>query len=258
LRIQFTADGCLSDAEINENIRLSKLRGLPHIKGAGRLALVGGGPSAMNRIPELTIWDGPVWAINGAAKWCYCIGVRATLVTLHPFVEIPDCVEHFVFGEECSPALFDAARGRDVSILSDKSHSGQSVPRGGTTATAVAIMAPLLGFEDVTFFGLEGSYGDRTHNYDVYQDPDEEWVIVETDGKTFRTKAEFLLQSQILAELVHAFPIYEERSGGLLRALVNDHLYEVIDAAPDVLRRIEEEAIKHGYQLSDYRPQPAA
>ena len=54
-------------------------------------------------------------------------------------------------------------------------------------------------------------------------------MIVRVGNEIFRTKAEFLLQSYILAELVHAFPIYEEKSGGLLAALVSDNQYEVID-----------------------------
>jgi hypothetical protein len=148
---------------------------------------------------------------------------------MHPVIQLDPRVKRAVLGEECSPALFDALSDTELYILTDRTPSGQTLPRGGTTATAVALAAPLLGFADTTFFGCEGSYGLSSHNYPVYQDPDEPWVIVRVCGETFRTKAEFLLQSYILAELVHAFPIYEERSGGLLAALVRDNQYEVID-----------------------------
>lgn len=233
MRVYFEPPGCIPLSEIIENARLSKLRGLSEPSGKGlRLALVGGGPSAAEHLDVLRAWDGEVWAINGAWAWCRDHGIAATFVTFHPMVDVPAGVVRAVIGEECSPALFDALAGCELYTLTDESPNGQALPRGGTTATAVAVKMPLLGFYDLTFFGLEGSYGARTHNYAVYQDPDEPWMVVKVGGETFQTKLEFLTQSIILAELVHAYPIYEERCGGLLGALVRDHEYDVIEMAP--------------------------
>lgn len=256
MKLQFYPTGCLTDEEEVRNVTHSRNLGLRPARGSGRLALVGGGPSALKELETLRNWQGEVWAINGAAKWCHGQGIKATLVTLHPFIDVPDCVERVILGEECSPELFDKCRDRDLYVLTDKTASGQTVPRWCSTATAVAFMVPILGFFDVTFFGLEGSYGETSHNYEVYQDPDEFWLTVSANGETFRTKAEFLLQSQCLAELIFKYPIYEERSGGLLRALVSDHLYEVHDMAPKLRAQIEAE--QHGDSTFHDRPQSAA
>lgn len=260
MKLLFRAEGCIPLADVLENVRLSKLRGLREPAGNGkRLALVGGGPSAADHVETLRNWPGEVWAINGAARWCWERGIKATLVTFHPWVEVPECVTRIILGEECSPALFDACAGRELYVLNDETPSGQVLPRGGTTATAVAIKFPFLGFFDVTLFGLEGSYsGHVTHNYTVYEDPNEPWVIVEANGQTFRTKAEFLLQGRWLAEFIHAYPIYEERSGGLLAALVKDHDYDVIDMAPCLRAKLDPEEQGNGAAALDYSPQSAA
>lgn len=229
IHLPFMPLGCIPLERVLANCVASNKRCLPAAQGCGPLALVGGGPSAAKHIDELRAWPGEVWAINGAAGWCIERGINATLVTMHPDIEVPACVTRAVLGEECSPDLFEKLSGRELYILTDRTRAGSTLPRGGTTATAVAIAAPLLGFADTTFFGCEGSYGGTSHNYAVYQDPNEPWMIVRVGSETFRTKAEFLLQSYILAELVHAFPIYEERSGGLLAALVRNNQYEVID-----------------------------
>lgn len=248
MKLIFRAEGCIPLADVLENVRLSKLRGLSEPRGRGeRLALVGGGPSAADHVEMLRQWGGEVWAINGAAQWCIERGIPATLVTMHPWVDVPDCVTRVVLGEECSPELFDVCADRELYVLNDETPSGQVLPRGGTTATAVAIKFPFLGFRDLTLFGLEGSYsGNLTHNYEVYRDPNEPWVIVEANGQMFRTKAEFLLQGRWLAEFIHAYPIYEERSGGLLRALIHDHDYDVIDMAPCLKVRLDPEDVNDG------------
>lgn len=245
MRIKLTPGGCIPPSQSLSHIYAARKRNLPIVKGCGRLALVGGGLSAADHIEVLLDWPGEVWAINGAATWCHQNGIDAALVTVHPTIhEVAPFVRRVVLGTECSPQLFDAVSGLDVRVLPDVEINGEMY-RGGTTATATALGLPYMGFVDVTFFGLEGSYGERSHNYDVYQDPNEIWVVVNVGNETFRTKLEFLHQSQLLAELIHAFPIYEERSGGLLRALVADHEHDVIDMAPALMGEIEK-AIANG------------
>lgn len=259
MKVLFRPEGCIPLEQVLDNVRLANLRGLPHVKGSGRLALVGGGPSAARYLDELRAWPGEVWGINGAASWLVDQGIAATFVTVHPMVDnVSPRVRRAVLGEECSPELFDALSDRAVFLLTDQTPSGQTLPRGGTTATAVAICAPLLGFTDVSFFGCEGSYAATTHNYPVYQDPAEPWVIVRANGETFRTKAEFLMQSRIIAEFVHAYPFYEERSGGLLAALVQDHDYDVTDMAPSLLAKLDAEDKPYGDPAFHDRSQSAA
>jgi hypothetical protein len=239
LRLKLTPGGCIPERQTIAHIASARKRDLPIVKGSGRLALVGGGLSAADHIETLRQWDGEVWAINGAATWCIANGINAALVTVHPTItEIAPSIRRVVLGSECAPGLFDACSDRDLRILPDVEINGE-MQRGGTTATSVALALPYMGFADVTFFGLEGSYGERSHNYDVYQDPNELWVVVKACDGEYRTKLEFLHQSQLLAELVHKYPQFEERSGGLLRALVKDHEHDEIDMSPILLEEIE-------------------
>lgn len=248
MRIQFSAPGCISLEQILENERSAELRNLPHVVGQGRLALVGGGPSVLEHIDELRSWNGEVWGINGAASWLADQGIEnVVFCTLHPELQqVSPKVRRCVLGDECSPELFDYLNDREIRVLSDKLPNGNRQSRGTSTATGIAIaMVPTThwpSFNDITFFGCECSYGESTHLYEVYDDPKHAWVIVRANGQTFRTKTEFLNQAIILAEFIHRYPIYEERSGGLLAALVADHEYEVLDAAPWVLDLIEEQA----------------
>lgn len=238
IHLPFVPLGCISADEERDNIVSSNARGLPHVEGKGRrLALVGGGLSASRHLETLRAWDGEIWGINGAASWLCDQDIDATLVSMHPMIEgVSRRVRRAVLGEECSPALFDSLSDRELYILSNRTPSGQILPRGGTTATAVAIAAPVIGVSETWFFGCEGSYEcERTHNYPVYIDTNEPWVVVRANDEVFRTKAEFLLQSYILAELIHAFPIYSECSGGLLAALVKDHQYEIFEKSQSLI-----------------------
>lgn len=247
MKIQFSAPGCIPLETVLENARRSGTLGLPHVVGRGRLVLVGGGPSVRNHLATLRAWDGEIWGINGVASWLVNEGVRnVTFCTLHPGIQaISPLIRRCVLGDECSPEQFAALSDRDVLLMTDVLPNGSRVPRGPSTVTGVAIaMVPTThwpSFEDITFFGCECSYGQTSHLYDVYQSPNEAWVVVQANGETFRTKTEFLMQAQVLSELIHKFPTYQEQSGGLLRALVQDHEYEVIDAAPWLLDQIEKE-----------------
>jgi len=240
VRLKLTPGGCIPESQNIAHIRAARKRGLPVVNGAGSLALVGGGLSAAEHIETLRHWAGEVWAINGAATWCHEHGINAAFITVHATIAAVDPrLNRVVLGVECSPALFDSVLDRDLRMLPDVEIDGQMY-RGGTTATATAIALPYMGFDDVTFYGLEGSYGERSHNYDVYQDPKELWVTVRASDGEYRTKLEFLHQSIVLAELVHAFPgRFKECSGGLLRALVRDHEHDVIDMSPILLEEIE-------------------
>lgn len=267
MRIVWEPPGCISLAETLENCRQSRALNLDEARGSGRLALVGGGLSVARNVDALRAWPGEVWGINGAASWLCERGIDATLVTLHPMIHgVSPKVRRAVLGEECSPELFAAMSDRELRILTDDGPAnGHPLIRGGNTCLAVTIAAPHRGFDGVTYFGCEGSYGGSSHAYDVYQDPNEPWVVVRVAGETFRTKLELLHQSAILAELVHAMPDrFEDRSGGLLSALVRDHEYDVIEMAPLLVSGFDAEScalwesMRNGASTIGHSPQSAA
>lgn len=234
MKLELDYVGCIPLEEVHANVRRHDALGIPCPKRSGRLALVGGGLSASEHIEDLINWPGDVWAINGAAQWCLHNSIDATLVTLHPNLELVPATRRAVLGAECSDELFAKCADKDICLL-------PTLDRGPTTATGVTIAAPRCGFSGITLFGCEGSYGAQTHNYEVYEDPNELWVVIAADGQTFRSKAEFFLQSRILADLIRGWPDnVEERSGGLLRALVNDPDYDVTDLAPALMEATTE------------------
>lgn len=205
------------------NAEIVKTLGLPCHKGSGRLAIVGGGNSINSHIEELRNWDGSVWAINGAVNWCLDHGIDAAFYTID--AQPPsnwgyalNRIKRAIVASDCSPALILKllGQGAEVSLL--------PVPEGGpdigpTSACYAGLLGPEAGYSDMTWFGCEGSFGETTH---AFASPMiAEWICVSVGGAELTTKPEFAQQSQVISEIIRAFPkFYSERSGGLLRAMI--------------------------------------
>lgn len=205
------------------NAEIVKTLGLPCHKGSGRLAIVGGGNSINPHIEELQAWGGDIWAINGTVNWCLDHGIDAAFYTIdaqppsnwhYPLSRI----KRAVLASDCSPALILKllSQGASVSLL--------PVPVGGpdigpTSACYAGLLAPEAGYSDMTWFGCEGSFGETSHAFESAEIA--EWIRVRVGNEDLPTKPEFAQQSQVISEIIRAFPkFYSERSGGLLRAMV--------------------------------------
>lgn len=198
--------------------------GLPKHRGAGRLAVVGGGPSINDHIEELKSWDGSIWAVNGTINWCIDHGIDAWFYTAD---SSPLCnwtydltrVRRAALTPDVSPELVRhlQANGGFVTLTAP-------LESGPTSVNASDFLSIEAGYEHVTYFGAEGSFAEAalnapTHAFQSF--PIEDWVIAEVGGEYFKTKAEFISQSIMLANTINAFPnIYSEKSGGLLRAMI--------------------------------------
>lgn len=210
-----TVDGAAREA----NASIVKTLGLPLHEGSGRLAIVGGGNSIHDHIEELRAWDGGIWAVNGAINWCLDHGITAAFYTIdaQPLANwVYDLIRirHAVLAADCDPGIFRAlmAQGARVELL--------PIPDGGPTSAAAAdVLSLQSGYRNITWFGCEGSFGETTHAFGSAHIA--EWVGVEIAAKQFYTKPEFIAQAQIISEVIRSFPhVYSERSGGLLRAMV--------------------------------------
>lgn len=229
--------GPLSDREKERNREYSRSLNLPsafEAKGSGPLAIIGGGPSIMDRVEELRAWPGARWAINGAMAWCRGRGVPATYISLDPEpTDIDDmrAGERAIVGTHCNREIFDALLARQAEVstmdLADLVYCS-------TTASAAIFLAVLLGYSPVTLFGCESSYTDRTHAYAelYYGEPVAvpiHLMRVACNGGEFLTKPEFLFQAEYLAEALRRWPhLYRERSGGLLAAMVANPDYDIV------------------------------
>lgn len=219
-KIQWVSEPTVSDDGRQANSLVIASLGLPLHAGAGRLAVVGGGPSIRAHADELKAWDGQVWAVNGAINWCLDHGIDAWFYTA-----------------DASPMAnwtYDLSRVRRAVLTPDVSpemvgylqsigaHIELTAPleSGPTSVNASDYLAVDAGYENITYFGCEGSFEDRTtHAFTSF--PIKDWVMVEIAGEYYRTKAEFISQCIMLSNTLKAFPtIYSEKSGGLLRAMV--------------------------------------
>lgn len=218
-QISFQGVGCLPAETLELHAAYSKSLNLPQPKAtAEKLAVVGGGASVKDHIDELKNWDGEIWAINGAARWCHLQGIKASLFSITPVAPEPWTlvgIKRAILSYECDPSLFDALVGHAEVYAFDRDGHGPTSP------CAVPALMMKAGFKEVSFFGCEACYGEETHAYQNI--PSAEDMIVAIGGTAYRTNAGYFMQTQILAKLIGAIPeILKDRSGGMLSALIAD------------------------------------
>lgn len=241
MRIDFRGLGCVSSETADRNLAYSATLNLRPVSASReRLAIVGGGPSITQHTDELRAWNGEVWAINGAFQWCRAHGIDAAFVTIDPMpvqnhLFTLEGVTRAILSPECDPSLFKSLAKADIQLFPVRA-------RGATTATAVPTVAVSAGYREVHFFGCESSYSTQTHAYQNWEH--EEWLELATKHATFKTKAEFFMQAQWLAGIINAAPnVFKDRSGGLLRALIEDPEWDITALSPAIrLLRPDEQA----------------
>lgn len=193
--------------------------GLPELSSAGspRLAVVGGGPGVTKEVETLRAWDGDIWAVNGAFNWCRENGIDATFMSVDTSDFILGNVQNVqraILATECSPRVFDALKGRHIETFDPQ--------LGPTSACDAALMAVKIGYDEITLFGCEGSHDDIDRRH-AYPEPRIAEMVIEVacGGQRFFTQGDYLRQSEFLASAIRVAPhVFRERSGGLLRALV--------------------------------------
>jgi hypothetical protein len=228
---------------MTRNEAYARSLGLPYVKESERppLAVVGGGHSILENVAELQSWAGDVWAIGSAFQWCRSQGIKATFfcVDPQPGAELVIGAEHAIVATCTDPGVLRAlqAIGARVEIF-DLVATLERCNHGPTSATAVPELAvPDMGYRSVTFFGCESSYGGTTHAYKDHAEPCRIWV--QCNGEEFETGAEFLMQAECLAHVLRALPqFFNERSGGLLRALTATPDYDITHVSRKVYREL--------------------
>jgi hypothetical protein len=239
-KVTFRAVSPYSDEHIALNVEHARSLGLPSIKQyrlTGPLAVVGGGLSVMGYVETLRRWDGSVWALNGAWKWCRDNGIGATFFSIDPGPIVADMVlgaQQAILAERCVPAAFVAA---NVTFV----YPGNL---GGCSSAGAAICAGLQsGHTQVTLFGCEANYQqDRSHAYGHVTSQHE--LIVKCAGMHFLTTPTLALQAKELAIMIlEAQGVVRETSGGFLRAMVNSGCeYDIVAATEGFEATLEPDA----------------
>jgi hypothetical protein len=239
VKIEFTSVGCVPAVDLERNEDYARRLGFPKWSPAAsqRLAVVGGGPSIADHMEELAAWDGDIWAINGAFKWCAGHGIDAVFFTIDPqpaTTLLAVNVERAILATTCHPSLFDALRVADVEAF-------KLGPAGATTATAAPFFAAEKGYRSVTFFGCESSYGGETHAYQHDKRDLRSLLRVRCNGQEFLTTPDMLMQTEFLGGLIRQAQCFHERSGGLLEAFIASPEIDVIAAT----QRIHDALVVH-------------
>lgn len=269
-KINFTAGLPVTHDVLERNIAHAKSLGLPYvdkppvkaIKFHGRrLAVVGGGHSVENCLDDLRVWDGDIWAINGACSYLRAHGIESTLLTLDPLPVLAEkCrgAKKALLCSRCDPALFAALDGADVQLFD----LVNDTPERGVWASCATVMCAFdlatdLGYRDIVFFGCEGSYEGTTHAY--MDDPQALRFFVECDGQEYQTLPELYVLTEQLAEMLRTFPKhFTERSGGLLRAMVKNKEHDITKVSRALMNGLVwDTTIEGGHEINPHDFSPA-
>lgn len=232
----------------NANAVEIKKLGLPNHRGAGRLAVVGSGPSINEHIEELKNWPGQIWAINGTINWCVDHGIDAWFYTCDacgPDIWPYDLsrITKAVLTADGNPAMVKHLQGLGAVV------ELVGLPQSGpTSANASDYLAIECGYTGVTYFGCEGSFaaaeiGAASHGFKTGYSIDD-WMIIELGGEYFKTKHEYIASAIMLHLSISEFPhIYSEKSGGLLRAMLKHGIaYEDVMVANSLYDKLRDAA----------------
>ena len=262
-KLHLVPSGCVSPETMYRNVDLCKARGLPEARSRTnrpKLAVVGGGVSAMSCMEELRNWPGDIWACGSVFQWLQTLGIQSTVFCVDP----QPCLAQMVVGarrallaSNCDPSAFDVleASGAHVETF-DLVNKDVGIHHGPTTASAAFDLSVKMGYLNVSFFGFDSSYSEeeiedkpetyrtvcRTHAFKT--EPEPCMVRIVANGKAYLTSAEFFMQAQWMAQLFTELPsVFKNRSGGLLAALIADPDYDCTHVSPKLAEGIQETAM---------------
>lgn len=187
-------------ANVEANIRRQLPQFCPQPDRPGEIAIVGGGWSLEETLPELLdlCWTRGVSivALNGAGKWLMERNIRpAVLVVLDARrptaefvdVEIPGC--KYLIASQCDPQAFDYARDRETYIFHVLSTQGErekavlddyyrggywtNVIGGSTVGLRAVTIARQMGFRFQHLFGMDSCYAPDGRHHAYPQDLNE-------------------------------------------------------------------------------------
>lgn len=252
-RIEFSTYG-LRTAEVTAaQQRINMAEGWPMLEYRDPhdvpLAIVGGGPSVAEHVAELKEWPGDIWGINQTASW---LSHHAPKANTYLFTVDPDealgapiftaGVQKAILGSACHPSLFEALRGKDVRMFHCRDIDGLNLPclgGGRCSAARASMQAAWQGYLSVTYYGCEGSFGKTTHAY--RNETRVNQFIVLAGGQEYITTPDLFVNTQDLVSEILEYPkALKEKSGGLLRAMIEyPDTWEVVALSASLRDRLD-------------------
>jgi hypothetical protein len=260
VKIEFVGLSPLPDDELMKNVRHARGLGYPQIQEVQehgrRLAVVGGGPSIVDRLDEIREFT-DIWAINGACRFLREHGIDSTLLTIDPVDFLAPRVSgasKALLGTRCHPDTFRVLEGADIRVFDVNTDSEDGLWASCSTVTVAFPLAVKLGYRKLVFFGCEGSYSERTHAYmDEAELQDYRFDVV-CGGKRFTTAPDLYLLTQQMAALIRmsVHDSFTERSGGLLSALIADPEHDIVEVSPLLQQSLKPVCPSCGYAVGHY------
>ena len=217
-RMMFKAQGVYPDEIIAEHVRRNTAAHNHLVQAAPHgipLAVVGGGRSALERLGELKGFYGHIWAINQTAQWLASEGIvdNVWMFSISPTPRVATYtqgIKRAILASQCNPQTFEALADAEVGMFE---LIGSPASVGATIFTSA-----MLGYEDVTYYGCEGSFEKDVYFYRKEHRKDQ--IIVRCQSKDYVTTPDLYITTQHLAHAMNTFPErMKERSGGLLTAM---------------------------------------
>lgn len=200
---------------ILNNIRTNIKRQLPQVKpyqeNPQKIAIVAGGPSLNDTLPELRRQveeEGYMLvAVNGTFDWLVERGFKPSVHAMVDarqfntrFVQNPISTCKYLIASQCHPDVFDALKGQNVhifhvlneigekEILDDYYYGKYHFVVGGSTVVLRTIwMMRMLGFTKMDIHGFDSCYMNGNHHaYQQVENDDCEVREVECMGKKFQ------------------------------------------------------------------------
>jgi hypothetical protein len=210
-------------------------------------AVVGGGPSVLDQLDVLRMWNGDVFAINDTGKFLsdngipnYVISVDGTRV---PF-RIGPLVKGALFATRVHRCQFTQFKDLPIRVFDMAEEDNiKGIEGGATTVCRTPHLLLRMGYSGVVYFGFDGSFdGDMTHVSGYSDSARDNMLIVRAGGNDYVTHAGFLLQHEYMMYALKKYPQFlHNASGGLFKAMLeNPETWEVVAVAEDLKKKYDE------------------
>jgi hypothetical protein len=143
--------------------------------------------------------------------------------------------------------MFEDIRLFHVVIAEDAQQTQQeftSAPLAGPSSVCRTLLPIVqLGYKDVTYFGCEGSFSGDPHFYRKESKPLQ--MVVRAGGREYITTPDYYITTQFLVRILTEYQRIKERSGGLLRAMLEyPNEWEVVALSEDLARMVDPTVIR--------------
>jgi hypothetical protein len=246
-KIAFQGNIPVSNDDLLRHVAHSKSLGYPEVSECEthdrRLAVVGGGPSIVDHLDEIRGFS-DIWAINGACGFLREHGIDSTLLSLDPCDFLAPRVagaQKALLASRCHPDVFEALKGADITLFDATTDAEKGMWASVSTVTVAFHLATVLGYRKTVFYGCEGSYSDKTHAYMNEAELQDYRFVVRCGGKDYLTAPDlYMLTTQMAIFLRMAInDSFTERSGGLLRALVENEDHDIVKVSRTLMNELK-------------------